>query len=329
MRRAVLFALTAMVLAFDAGAAAEVTYYKLPPGAGPHVVAPAPEGNVWYTAQAAGALGILDPKSGKTEQIPLGKDAAPHGVIVGPDRAAWITEGGQNSIARVDPGTKAVKLYPLPKDFADANLNTATFDHRGILWFTGQNGMYGRLDPGSGVIEAWKAPKGVGPYGITTTPKGDVWYASLAGDYIAKIDTLSGAASVVAPPRPGVRPRRIWSDSKGFLWVSFWSSGEVGRYDPMAKSWKVWKLPNLFRLLRGLCRQQGQGLAHRLHHRSYPAFRSGERGVRAFQGGLGASDARAARRSLGRRVEQGSPRRGAGLVIARCLPVQSSIAVHC
>ncbi len=245
MHRAVLCALAALVLAFDAVAAAEVTYYKLPTGAGPHDVAPAPDGTVWYTAQAAGALGILDPKSGNTEHIPLGRDAAPHGVIVGPDRAAWITEGGQNAIARVDPATKAVKLYPLPKDFADANLNTATFDHRGILWFTGQNGMYGRLDPGSGVVEAWKAPKGVGPYGITTTPKGDVWYASLAGDYIARIDTLSGAASVVAPPRPGVRPRRIWSDSKGLLWVSFWSSGEVGRYDPMARSWKVWKLPNI------------------------------------------------------------------------------------
>ena len=23
------------------------------------------------------------------------------------------------------------------------------------------------------------------------------------------------------------------------LWVSFWHSGEVGRYDPIAKTWKV------------------------------------------------------------------------------------------
>jgi virginiamycin B lyase len=27
------------------------------------------------------------------------------------------------------------------------------------------------------------------------------------------------------------------------LWVSFWNSGEVGRYDPIAKRWKVWPLP--------------------------------------------------------------------------------------
>ncbi|MGH6790875.1 MAG: virginiamycin B lyase family protein, partial [Pseudolabrys sp.] len=158
--------------------------------------------------------------------------------------AAWVTDGGQNAIARVDPATHAVRLFPLPKTAADANLNTATFDRKGILWFTGQNGFYGRVDPATGKVEAWKAPKGVGPYGITTTPSGEVWYASLAGDHIAKIDTVSGDALVVAPPKAGVGPRRIWSDSKGLLWVSFWNTGEVGRYDPLAKSWKVWGLPN-------------------------------------------------------------------------------------
>jgi len=223
--------------------AAQVTYYEVTRGAHPHDVAPAPDGKVWYTAQSQGALGILDPKTRKVEQVSLGEGAAPHGVIVGPDRAAWITEGGQNAIARFDPATKAVKLFPLPKEFPNANLNTATFDRKGILWFTGQNGVYGRVDPATGKVDAWKAPKGVGPYGITTTPNGDVWYASLAGDHIAKIDTVSGDALMVAPPKQGVGPRRIWSDSKGLLWVSFWNTGEVGRYDPIGKAWKVWALP--------------------------------------------------------------------------------------
>jgi virginiamycin B lyase len=239
-------ALTGLVLAgvLATAHAAEVRYFTAPDGAHPHDVAPAPDGSVWYTAQMQGALGRLDPKTGRTKQIPLGTDSAPHGVIVGPDRAPWVTDGGLNAIVRVDPATHAVKLFPLPKDFADANLNTATFDKVGVLWFTGQNGMYGRVDPASGRVQAWHAPKGVGPYGITTTPGGDLWYASLAGDHIAEIDPVSGEATVVPPPRPGVGPRRIWSDSKGLLWVSFWRSGELGRYDPQKKSWSVWRLPN-------------------------------------------------------------------------------------
>jgi virginiamycin B lyase len=224
--------------------AAQVSYYRVPAGAHPHDVAPAPDGTVWYTAQSQGAIGVLDPKTGKTKQFRLGPGSAPHGVIVGPDRAAWVTDGGQNAIARVDPATKAAKLYPLPKDFPDANLNTATFDRKGVLWFTGQNGVIGRVDPANGKVDAFKAPKGVGPYGITTTPNGAVWYASLAGDYIGRIDTVSGDALLVNPPKPDVGPRRIWADSKNMLWVSFWNTGELARYDPFAKAWKVWALPD-------------------------------------------------------------------------------------
>jgi virginiamycin B lyase len=238
-----LVAAAALSLAIHPASAAQVIFYDLPEGANPHDVAPAPDGAVWFTGQRQGFLGRFDPKTGQVEKIPLGPSAAPHGVIVGPDGAAWVTEGGQNAIARVDPGSKAVKLFPLPREFPSVNLNTPTFDKKGVVWFTGQNGVYGRVDPASGKVDAWKAPKGRGPYGIGTTPSGDVWYASLAGDHIAKIDTTSGAATVVEPPRPGVGPRRVWSDSKGMLWVSFWQTGEVARYDPAAKTWKTWALP--------------------------------------------------------------------------------------
>jgi virginiamycin B lyase len=222
--------------------AAQATYYQLPPGAFPHDVAPAADGTVWYSGQQKGILGRFDPKTGKNEEIPLGPGAAPHGVIIGPDGAPWITEGGQNAIARVDPVTRQVKLFPLPREFAYANLNTATFDKKGILWFTGQAGVHGRVNPATGKVEAWHSPR-PGSYGITTTPGGDVWFASLAGDYIGKIDTDTGAVTVVDPPRKGSGPRRIWSDSKGMLWVSFWTAGGVGRYDPATKSWKVWSMP--------------------------------------------------------------------------------------
>jgi virginiamycin B lyase len=233
----------ALASAFATSAlAAQATYYQLPSGAFPHDVAPAPDGAVWYSGQQKGILGRFDPNTGKNEEIPLGPGAAPHGVIIGPDGAPWITEGGQNAIARVDPVTRQVKLFPLPREFAYANLNTATFDKKGILWFTGQAGVHGRVNPATGKVEAWHSPR-PGSYGITTTPGGDVWFASLAGDYIGKIDTDTGAVTVVDPPRKGSGPRRIWSDSKGMLWVSFWNAGGIGRYDPAAKSWKVWSMP--------------------------------------------------------------------------------------
>ncbi|HJS29574.1 MAG TPA: hypothetical protein VJ768_08125, partial [Anaerolineales bacterium] len=215
--------------------------YPVPPGSHPHDVAPAPDGGVWYTAQHTGELGYLDPATGETRHTPLGPGSAPHGVIAGPDRAAWITDSGQNAIVRVDGDDVAV--YPLPADFGNANLNTAVFDASGILWFTGQNGIYGRLDPQTGEMEVYEAPRGRGPYGITSTPDGEVYFASLAGSYVGRIDPSSRVATVLEPPTLNQGARRVWSDSMGRIWVSEWNAGQVGVYDPTDGNWREWKLP--------------------------------------------------------------------------------------
>jgi len=217
--------------------------FAVPDGSHPHDVAPAGDGTVWYTAQATGRLGRLDPETGRTTEIPLGGGSAPHGVIVGPDGAAWITDGGLNAIVRVDPSTEAVRRFPLPADRPAVNLNTATFDRHGVLWFTGQGGVYGSVDPRGGRVRVFDAPRGAGPYGITTTPDGDVWYASLAGSHIAAIDLDSGKATVVEPPTAGQGARRVWSDSKGRLWISEWNAGRLGRFDPATEQWQEWALP--------------------------------------------------------------------------------------
>ncbi|MEW6681881.1 MAG: lyase [Nitrospirota bacterium] len=216
--------------------------YPVPKGSHPHDVAPAADGGVWYTAQHQGALGYLDPKTGKTRHIPLGEDSAPHGVIVGPDGAPWITDSGMNAIVRVDPKTDKVTTYPLPIK-QNVNLNTATFDRAGTLWFTGQSGYYGRVAPKTGKVEAFEAPRGRGPYGICTAPDGSVWYASLAGSHIAKIDTTTGEATVIDPPTRGRGARRVWADSKNRVWVSEWNAGQVAVYDPKTNQWREWKLP--------------------------------------------------------------------------------------
>jgi virginiamycin B lyase len=219
--------------------------FGVPEGSHPHDVAPAEDGGVWYTAQGSGKLGYLDPEDGSTKEVPLGEGSRPHGVIVGPDGAPWITDGGLNAIVRVDPESEEVRTFPLPDDAPDANLNTAAFDNDDVLWFTGQSGVYGRLDTknDSPQVEVFDAPGGRGPYGITATPSGVVYYASLAGDHIARIDSESGEATRIDPPEGATRgPRRVWSDSEGVIWISEWDAGRVSRYDPGDESWEGWGL---------------------------------------------------------------------------------------
>jgi virginiamycin B lyase len=220
----------------------EVVVFSVPAGAHPHDVAPAPDGGVWYTAQHQGALGHLDPATGEVVQIPLGAGSRPHGVIVGPDGAPWITDGGLNAIVTVDPATHEVTTHPLPSQWPDANLNTAVFDSHGLLWFTGQTGVIGVLDPETGDMQVFAAPGGRGPYGITVTPDDVVYYASLAGDHIARVDG-PGVFTVIEPPTPNQGARRVWADSSGAVWVSEWRSGQVSRYDPASGEWRAWVLP--------------------------------------------------------------------------------------
>ncbi len=200
---------------------------------------------VWATAQRSGKLVLLDARDGGFTDVDLGRGSAPHGVTLGPDGAAWVTDGGQNAIARYMPtgskGKSKVDLFFVPKP--DANLNTPVFDKEGTLWFTGQNGVIGRFEPKSEKMEAWDAPRGAGPYGIACTPRGAIWYASLAGSYIAQIDTATGKPRVVEPPTKDQGARRLWSDRSSRLWISEWSSGQLSRYDPDNGSWKSWKPP--------------------------------------------------------------------------------------
>lgn len=220
-----------------------VQRYPVPAGSHPHDVAPAADGGVWYTAQGSGQLGHLDPETGEAKEIPLGDGSAPHGVIVDADGTPWITDGGLNAIVSVDPQTSEVTVHPLPDTHPDANLNTAVFDADGVLWFTGQEGVYGRLRPDASAVEAFDAPRGAGPYGITSTPDGDVYYASLAGSHIARIDPATAQASVIEPPTAEQGTRRVWTDSKGRIWCSQWNAGQVAVYDPSSMTWKEWKLP--------------------------------------------------------------------------------------
>ena len=200
-----------------------VREYPVPAGSRPHDVAPARDGGVWYTAQGSGELGWL--------------------VIIGPDGAPWITDGGLNAIVRVDPRTRRVRRFPLPAGSDYANLNTAVFDRRGVLWFTGQSGIYGRLDPKVGRVRVFRAPRGEGPYGTTVTPAGAVYYASLAGSYLGRIDTDRGTARVIQPPTGGQGARRAWSDSKGRIWISEWNAGKLGMHTPSTGRWREWRLP--------------------------------------------------------------------------------------
>ncbi|MGB8159717.1 MAG: hypothetical protein WCE93_06175 [Nitrososphaeraceae archaeon] len=101
------------------------------------------------------------------------------------------------------------------------------------------------MDPASGKVEVFEALRGVGPYGISTTPDGSVYFASLAGGYIARINLDTGNTTVLQPPTQDQGARRVWSDSQDRVWFSEWNAGKLGMYNPFTNTWKEWQLPGI------------------------------------------------------------------------------------
>ena len=91
--------------------------------------------------------------------------------------------------------------------------------------------------------EQFQAPRGRGPYGIATAPNGTVYFASLAGSYLGRIDGDDGRVTELDPPTPNAGVRRVWPDSAGRLWIAEYTVGQVGRYDPATGQWAEWRLP--------------------------------------------------------------------------------------
>ena len=168
----------------------------------------------------------------------LGAGSSPHGVIVGPDGAAWVTDGGLNAIVRVDPGTHRGAAVPA----SDLQVRESEHGHvrsarhplvhrteRGVRQRRSANGESARVLSAARRRSVRHRDDAVGR----------VYYASLAGSHIARIDTRTGRATVLQPPTRGQGARRVWSDSKSRVWVSEWNAGQGralrARHAPLAR----------------------------------------------------------------------------------------------
>ncbi|MEO6319381.1 MAG: hypothetical protein ABIO73_01910 [Polaromonas sp.] len=69
----------------------------------------------------------------------------------------------------------------------------------------------------------------------------------LAAWFIGHIDRKTGESRIVETPTQRQGARRVWSDSRGRIWMAEWNSGQLSMHDPAlglgAKRWRSWKAP--------------------------------------------------------------------------------------
>ena len=124
-------------------------------------------------------------------------------------------------------------------------------------------------------MRVWDAPRGPGAYGITTTPDGAVYFASLAGSYIARIDPTTGAATVIEPPTPRQGARRILVRLVRSIVGQRVPRGPARSFRPSEKQLAILaSARRQGRALRGLCRSARPRVGERFRCRHIAAFRS-------------------------------------------------------
>jgi virginiamycin B lyase len=225
------------------------------PGARPHDPAVAPDGTVWYTGQANGSLGRLDPATGEAKEFPLKKlpqtkaflpyGVGPHGLIADRDGSIWFTAQLAGFVGKLDPRTGEQVQYRMP-DAEARDPHTPIFDQKGTLWFTLQmSNMVGRIVPSTGDVKIVRVPSAASqPYGIKISSKGDPWFVELTGGRIGKIDPVTFDIHEYALPHAGTMPRRIALTSDDVVWYSDYGRGYLGRLNPDTGTVTEWATPS-------------------------------------------------------------------------------------
>ncbi|HEX5610464.1 MAG TPA: hypothetical protein VFX45_10290 [Solirubrobacterales bacterium] len=203
--------------------AGAITEFALPnPGSRPGAIVLGSDGALWFTEEAASALGRIT-DGGTVGELPLPPGAGPAGIVAGPDGALWVAASTGNSILRVTTRGD-VASFPLPNPGSAPSSIAVGPD--GNLWFgEAAAPRIGRITT-AGAIEEFPVPGTAGTYGLSAGPAGDIWY--LQDGRIGSISP-SGAAtesvcvsSATAPYTPfcNLPAAALAAGPDGQLWYS-------------------------------------------------------------------------------------------------------------
>ncbi|TAK45175.1 MAG: hypothetical protein EPO27_10820 [Betaproteobacteria bacterium] len=151
---------------------------EIPMPGGPYGLAIDRQGRIWVCRMGANALGIYDPKTGKTEELRTGPGTRPRRIAAAPDGMLWVTYYGNGKLAKVNPAAKqVVKAYAMPAG-ERAGPYAVTVDGAGRVWANEiDTDTVAVLDPKSGRFRVFQLPtKGAGIRKAIVDAEGRYWY---------------------------------------------------------------------------------------------------------------------------------------------------------
>ncbi len=140
-----------------------------------------PDGNLWYSMLGGEWVGRMT-TAGAISEFPLPHHpTADQGIASGPDGAVWFgSDAGVTRFTLPD-----AEQHWSTKSFPTGPATDVTFDDLGNLWFTGGEGLVGRLTP-QGVVDHFGAGSAAR---ITKGTDGNLWFIEPFANKIGRVST--------------------------------------------------------------------------------------------------------------------------------------------
>jgi streptogramin lyase len=217
-----------------------ITEFPLPSsgGSGSTLIAPGPDGNLWFGFLYGGYIGKINPATDAISEysLPTTSDRI-YALAAGPDGNVWFTDMRIGSspatfIGMINPTTDAITEYTFSS--SDIPLRGITAGPDGNLWFTDlTDGAIGMISPTTHAISEFTIPyAGAGPLAIAAGPDGNLWFTDGGTNAIGVINPATHAITEYAIPTAGSGVCAIAAGPDGNLWFTEHTTNKIGAINP-------------------------------------------------------------------------------------------------
>lgn len=198
------------------------------------------DGTIWTASANENVLSRISADEKKVKKWAMPRDAAPSHLLKEADGTLWITQLGGFKISRFDPATAELT------EWADAARRPTAFVKKsdGTLWLPETNGTLTQFDPATGIFVYRRSTDTDYPISSLTYPfldaDGAIWSADFLRGNLLRF--AADGSKVTRWPLPDVysQPSKIIRGPDGAIWISFYGSAQLARFDPATAELKTY-----------------------------------------------------------------------------------------
>jgi virginiamycin B lyase len=191
---------------------------------------------LWFTAEAGGVIGRIDPASGAIRVWPIPSPTPealsyPFSLTVTPNGQVWFGDFGGGVIGSLDPSSGQITFYHLPNP--QVQVFSMAADAAGRIWFTEVlPGRLGMLDPTTDALSELSVPAlSGGPpalYELVIDHQENIWFVDVGANTLVRYSPGGRTMTFFQLSLPSSAPFGLTLDHAGNLW--FTAGGSSANY---------------------------------------------------------------------------------------------------